>query len=92
MANIVSEAFGKRLYINEGYYLDSKTQPVQTFDDLNLIPRQQRFIGLEVLVIDEDKKYRLKNGTKNSDWVAVEEGNSEMFWEGDDSIENDINN
>ena len=89
MANIVSEAYGKRLYINDGFYLDAKMQPVATFDDLSAIPRQQRFIGLEILVIDENKKYRLVDGTKNSNWQPVSDG--DLFWEGDDTLENDIN-
>lgn len=40
----------------------------------NTIGNAQRYIGLEVYVISEDKKYRLVGGTTNSDWVEIDQG------------------
>lgn len=90
MANIVKEAFGKQLYINDAKYLDAKLQPVQTKDELLAMPRQQRFEGLEVMVLGEGRKYILSGGTKDSNWVPLNTGNDEMFWETDGN-ELDIN-
>lgn len=42
----------------------------------NSIGNAQRYIGLEVYVISEDKKYRLVGGTTNSDWVEIGQGGS----------------
>ena len=93
MAEIVKEAFGKQLYINDGKYLDAKTQPVKEINNLYAIPRQQRFEGLEVLVLDEGKKYVLSGGTKDSNWVVADmyETKNELFWETDGN-DLDINN
>ena len=62
-------------YTGSGY-LDAKMQPVKTYDDLLKIPRSQRFIGLEIVVLSDTKngngkqtKYWLKDGTANSNWV-----------------------
>lgn len=61
-------------YTGSGY-LDAKMQPVETYDDLLKIPRSQRFIGLEIVVVSDTKnsggkqaKYWLKGGTANSNW------------------------
>lgn len=63
-------------YTGQGY-LDAKMQPVATYNDLLKIPRSQRFVGLEVVVLSDTKngdgkqtKYWLKDGTANSNWVV----------------------
>lgn len=75
-------------YTGSGY-LDAKMQPVATYDDLLKIPRSQRFIGLEVVVLSDTKngngkqtKYWLKNGTANSNWVI--KNDSSLSITGDD--------
>ena len=59
------------LYVGKGY-LDSKIQPVNTPEDLKLIPSSQRFIGLNVTVLNDGdgniRDYILIGGTKNSNW------------------------
>lgn len=42
----------------------------------NSIGNAQRYIGLEVYVISEDKKYRLVGGTDNGNWVEIGQGGS----------------
>ena len=81
MGDIKKEAFSKQLYINDGKYLDAKMQPVDNIEDLYAIPRTQRFIGLEIMVINEGKKYILMDGTKDSNWQPL--SNGELYWEGD---------
>ena len=56
-------------------------QPVDNIEDLYAIPRTQRFIGLEIMVINEGKKYILMDGTKDSNWQPL--SNGELYWEGD---------
>lgn len=41
------------LYTGKGY-LDAKMQPVATIDDLNKIPRSQRFLGLTITVLQPE--------------------------------------
>lgn len=85
MAEITKEAFGKQLYINDGKYLDAKIQPVSQVSELYAIPRQQRFEGLEILVLNEGKKYVLSGGTKDSNWVIANmyENSGDLFWDTD---------
>lgn len=60
-------------YVGAGY-LDAKMQPVQSYSDLANIPRAQRFIGLEVVVLSDanndgkQSTYWLVDGTANSNW------------------------
>lgn len=42
----------KIIYTGKGY-LDAKIQPVNSVNDLNKIPRSQRFIGLTITVLDD---------------------------------------
>lgn len=90
MANIVKEAFGKQLYINEAKYLDAKTQPVSNVSDLYAIPRQQRFEGLKIMVLNESMEYVLSGGTKDSNWVAFNCKEADIITETDGN-ELDIN-
>lgn len=67
-------------YLNQLRYtgpgpMDSKMKPVNTYDDLAKIPRAQRFIGMEIVVLNDkfnnntQTKYWLVGGTSNSNWV-----------------------
>ena len=68
-------------------YLDAKMQPVATINDLNSIPRAQRFVGLTVTVLDDGsgkpQDYWIENGVK---WVKkiVTTENSTLPLEGND--------
>lgn len=57
-------------YTGKGY-LDSKMMPVNTFSDLQNIPRPQRFEGLTITVLNNGnpQDYWLIGGTSNSCWV-----------------------
>lgn len=72
-------------YVNKGY-LDAKMQPVNTIDELDRIPRSQRFLGLTVTVLNDGndlgpRDYWLKTSTSN--WV-VKEVPGIIFVTGDD--------
>lgn len=57
-------------YTGKGY-LDSKMMPVNTYSDLQNIPRPQRFEGLTITVLNNGnpQDYWLIGGTSNSCWV-----------------------
>ena len=60
-------------YTGKGY-LDSKMMPVNTFSDLQNIPRPQRFEGLTITVLNNGnpQDYWLIGGTSNSCWICAE--------------------
>lgn len=55
--------------------LDSKLKPVNLYSDLAKIPRAQRYIGMEIVVLNDENnenrqtKYWLVGGTSNNNWV-----------------------
>lgn len=64
-------------YTGKGY-IDAIMQPVATYDDLKAIPVKSRFIGLEVVVLNDEThdnrqmKYWLKDGILNGNWTPME--------------------
>jgi hypothetical protein len=69
--------------------LDVKIAPVKTFNDLTLIPRTQRYVGMVVTVLSDENNskrqtdYWLSGGTLNSNWVQ-KTSSSDIFISGDD--------
>lgn len=64
-------------YTGKGY-IDAIMQPVATYDDLKSIPTKSRFVGLEVVVLNDEThdnkqmKYWLKGGILNGNWTPME--------------------
>lgn len=50
--------------------LDSRTV-VKTILERNAIPKTVRYLGMQVYVSDEKKRYELKNGTDDSHWEEI---------------------
>lgn len=76
-------------------YLDAFTMPVESYEKLASIPRKQRFEGLEIVVLHDEKsdggmsKYWLSGGTSNACWVKKEYGGScSVTVDGDDQENN----
>lgn len=83
-------------FLNSGLYLDSKMQPVKTINELHNIPMKQRFVGMEVVVLEDDgkmSKYWLEGGTKNTCWkkksygITYQEGNGISIKDGKISVD-----
>lgn len=72
--------------------LDVKIAPVNTFKDLTLIPRAQRYVGMVVTVLSDENNgrrqtdYWLSGGTLNANWVQ-KTSSGEILISGDD-VEN----
>ncbi len=64
--------------------LDNRSK-VKTLSERDNIPQTVRYLGLEVYVSDEKKKYRLIEGITNSHWVELKNINKLSELETDDS-------
>lgn len=80
--------YSDQIVFNGRGYLDSKMQPVATLEDLQKIPRTQRFVGLTVTVLDDGsgkpQDYWIKSGVKWVKKTITIEGNVTLPLEGND--------
>lgn len=68
MANTSSNISNQVLYSGIGP-LDTKSNPVNTLNDLYLIPRSMRYEGQTIYVKSEKIDYWLVGGTLNMNWI-----------------------
>lgn len=89
---MVELTYSNQLRYTGAGYLDSKMQPVDTYDSLLRIPKSQRFVGMEIVVLSDEKnnghqtKYWLNGGTANANWEKKENDNGDVSFDisGDD--------